>query len=166
MSEKIILADVMNPYMEKDFVELPDKKIFEFGIMPMTDAFYYAQLEVMEKIQDELKMTDKEFEDYMEDREKRREKIIGKLEKEGKTRIEAAMEMKYSVKDMKYNTRWNKYVIPLQIIHLVVHPDTKEPLFKFNEEVNKIPQELRIQISNKVTASLAKRELGNEEGKK
>lgn len=192
--KKLILGDLLNPFIKKETVQVMipketgkneqgepiivnEEHSFDFGIRPPSDAFNFARIEVMERIQDELKMDDEQFEKFEDERQRRMEKIkefydkeIAKLENptpEDKLRLmtEANARVKYSTLDRKYNVRWNKYMLPIQIRFLVVN-EAGEPLFKNDDEILNLPVELRQAISEKVNEYLLKEQMGSLDAKK
>jgi len=192
--KKLILGDLLNPFIKKETVQVMipketgkneqgepiivnEEHSFDFGIRPPSDAFNFARIEVLERIQDELKMDDEQFEKFEDERQRRMEKIkefydkeIAKLENptpEDKLRLmtEANARVKYSTLDRKYNVRWNKYMLPIQIRFLVVN-EVGEPLFKSDDEILNLPVELRQAISEKVNEYLLKEQMGSLDAKK
>jgi len=192
--KKLILGDLLNPFIKKETVQVMipketgkneqgepiivnEEHSFDFGIRPPSDAFNFARIEVLERIQDELKMDDEQFEKFEDERQRRMEKIkefydkeIAKLENptpEDKLRLmtEANSRVKYSTIDRKYNVRWNKYMLPIQIRFLVVN-EAGEPLFKNDDEILNLPVELRQAISEKVNEYLLKEQMGSLDAKK
>jgi len=192
--KKLILGDLLNPFIKKETVQvivpketgkddqgkpiiINEEYSFDFGIRPPSDAFSFARIEVLERIQDELKMDNEQFEKFEDERQRRMEKIkdfydkgIAKIENptpEDKLRLmtEANDQVKYSMIDRKYNVRWNKYMLPIQIRFLVVS-EAGEPLFKSDDEILNLPLELRQAISDKVNEYLLKEQMGSLDAKK
>jgi hypothetical protein len=182
MAKKLKLDELLNPFIKREtavFTINGEEHEIEFGIRPPSDQFDFAQIEVLEKIQQELGWSNEEMDEYSKQQDEIAKKVNAKIEKllkdiENPTieqRIEARMKVRYedfpyTTRDTKYNMRWNKYIIPLQIRYLVVNPETGEPLFDNDDKILALPKEMREAISEKVDAYLISRRMGVIEAKK
>ena len=177
MTKKLILTDLLKPFIEKDSIAVGNGT-FEFGLRPPSDHLRNAEIEAVEKIQGELGLTDDAFDKFIEKRDRLTQAVNDEIDEilkeiEDPTidqKIEARLKVRekipYSTFDRKYNTRWSKYVIPLYIRFTVVDPDSGAPLFQTDDDVNSLPSSLRMDLSEKVDAYLLKKQMGALEAKK
>jgi len=175
--KKLILTELLKPFIEKDSITVYGETI-EFGLRPPSDHLRNAEIEVLEKIQDELGLTDEDFDNYIKERDKRTEAVNNEVEKilQGveeptddqkiEARMKAREKIPYTTFDRKYNTRWNKYIVPLHIRFTVVDIESGEQIFKSDDDINNLPSVLRAELSEKVDSYLLKQQMGVLEAKK
>lgn len=177
MIKKLVLTDLLKPFIEKDSITVGNET-FEFGLRPSSDHLRNAEIEVVEKIQEELGLTDDAFDKFIEERDRQTQAVNDEIEKKLKKikdptfdqKIEARLKIRekipYSTLARKYNSRWSKYIIPLYIRFTVVDPESGAPLFQNDDEVNNLSSSLRMDLTEKVDTYLLKQQMGALEAKK
>ena len=161
---KIYLNKILNPYIQKHEVDLPGGEKILVGIFPITDAFQDAQVEAIQEIQEALGMTEKEYDEYEERRMQRYAKFKQEVD-DGKTEEEAWLNTENEDIDRKFTREWNRRIVPLQIVHMVVDPESGESLFT-REDAMRLPRKLRIFLTQLCSERIRDENLGIEESKK